>query len=190
VLFEALDLDEDVAVTVTAGCTAVAAVVLYLLAPTVLQQVGLAAAAVFLLTTLGSLLPLDEPWVFSLGWLVLGAIWLLLTWGGILRPARTGWVLGGLLALGVGFGVAGEQPIWSGVGIVVGLGLVYLSTILDLRALLVIGVAGLVVWIPATVITAFEGSVVVPVAILLTGVVTLTVVVAAVRLGRRAAAEA
>ena len=188
VAFEALDLDEDAAITVTASCTLLAALVLYLLAHTALQQVGLAVGAVFFLVSLGSLLTADEPWMFSLALFALGAIWLLLTWGQFLRPEGTGWVLGGLLALGVGFGVAGEQPIWSGVGIAVGLGLVYLSTVIDLRALLVIGVAGLVVWIPTTVITLFEGSVVVPVAILLTGVVTLTVVVAAVRLGRPASA--
>jgi hypothetical protein len=50
-------------------------------------------------------------------------------------------------------------------------------------------VLALVIWIPTTVIILFEESIAVPVAILITGVVTLTVVVAAVRLGQRRTSE-
>lgn len=184
-LFEAVEVDEDLALPLTAACTAAVGLAFYLLARTTLQQIGLATGVVFLAVALGSSLDVSEPWMISLMLFALGAIWLLLTWGGLLRPASTGWVLGGLLALTVGFGGVDEQALWSGLGIVVGLGLVYLSAVVDLRILMVIGVLGLVVWIPATVTALFEGTVAAPVAIFVTGVVTLTVVVAAVRQGRR-----
>jgi hypothetical protein len=186
VLFESLDVDEDIAIMLTAACVAVAAAALYLVARRALQQIALAAGVVFLTVSVGSVLTLDEPWALGATFLALGAIWLLLTWGGVLQPASTGWVLGGLLALAVGFG---GQPLWAGLGVAVGLGLVVLSAVFEQRALLVIGILGLLVWIPTTVITLFEGTVAVPVAILVTGVVTLTVVVAAVRHGRRSASE-
>ena len=187
VLFDVLDLDDDTAIMLCAVGVLVSAALLYLLARRALQQIGLAAGIVFLATTSSAVLGLEEPWIFSVTFLALGAIWLLLTWGGILRPAGTGWVLGGLLALAVGFGGFAGLPLWSGLGVAVGLGLVVLSAALEMRSLLVIGVVGLVAWIPTTVITLFEGSIAVPVAILVTGVVTLTVVVAAVRHGARGA---
>ena len=85
----------------------------------------------------------------------------------------------------MGLGGFAGLPLWSGVGVAVGLALVVLSAALEMRSLLVIGVVGLVIWIPTTVTTLFQGSIAVPVAILVTGVVTLTVVVAAVRQGGR-----
>lgn len=186
VFFESLDMDENTAIVLTAACVAAAAGALYLAARRALQQVALAAGVVFLTVAAGVVMTLEEPWVISATFLALGAIWLLLTWGGVLQPAGTGWVLGGLLALAVGLG---GEPLWAGVGVAVGLGLVVLSALFEQRALLVIGVLGLLVWIPTTVITLFEGTVAVPVAILVTGVVTLTVVVAAVRHGRRSGSE-
>lgn len=188
-LFEAVEVDEDVALPLTAACTGAVGLALYLLARTALQQIGLAAGVVFLAVAVGSSFNVSEPWIISLMLCTLGAAWLLLTWGGLLRPASTGWVLGGLLALTIGFGGVEEQAIWSGLGVAVGLGLVYLSAMVDLKTLMVIGVLGLVVWIPTTVTTLFEGTIAVPVAILITGVVTLTVVVAAVRHDRRTPAE-
>lgn len=186
VLLEAVDLGEDVALVLTAACTAAAALALYLLAQTTLQQIGLAAGVVFLAVAVGSSIDVSEPWMISLTLFSVGAMWLLLTWRGLLRPASTGWVLGGLLALTIGFGDVDEQALWSALGVAVGLALVYLSAVVDLRLLMVIGVLGLVVWIPLTVTSLFEGSVAVPAAILATGVVTLAVVVAAVRHDRSA----
>jgi hypothetical protein len=182
-LFQLVDLGDDPAVVLMAIATAAAALALYLVARTSLQQLALAASTGFVVLSLGSLLPLEpEAWTVTLLLFAIGAIWLLLSWGGVLTPQRTGLVIGGLFTLLIGFGISDSgQALWSGLGIVVSLGLVYLSTTFDTRALLALGVIGLVVWIPATVTTLFEGSVVVPVAILLTGVVTLSVVVAAVR---------
>lgn len=181
--FELLGLGDDPSLVLTALATAATALALYLLARTSLQQLGLAASVGFVVLSLGSLLPLEpEAWTVTLVLFAIGAIWMLLSWGGVLTPQRTGFVIGGVFTLLIGFGLTDAGgAVWSALGIAVSLGLVYLSTALDTRALLALGVVGLVVWIPATVTTLFEGSVVVPVAILLTGVVTLAVVVAAVR---------
>ncbi len=190
VLSGSLDLDEDTVLVSTAVCVAATATVLYLLARTALQQVALVAGIVFLLVALGeTVFTISEDWVFSLTLFALGAIWLLLTRGGLLQPKNTGWVLGSVLCLAIGLAGSEGSAIWSGLGVAVALGIVYLSTRIDLRALLLIGVLGLVVWIPTTVTQAFEGSVAVPIAILITGVVALTSVVAAVRVGRRTEAE-
>lgn len=183
---DVLELDFDWRPLLTAGSALVAAVVLYLLSRRTLQQVAIAISMAAFLATLPGLFPLgEEAWVFGLLFLAMGAAWMLLTWGGYLTPATTGWVLGSLFAIAVGFGAVDDNAFWSGLGVVVGLGLVWLSTILDRRSLLGLGVLGLLIWIPTTVTILFEESVAVPVAILITGFVTLTVVIAAVRLGRR-----
>jgi hypothetical protein len=186
VMYEALDLPEETAVVVTSAITFAVALGLYLLSRTGIQLVGLAAGSAALVFSIPVMLPLSEAWMVGLSFFAVGLIWLFLTWSGLLTPGATGWVIGGIFALAIGFGeVEANSGLWSGLGIAVGLALVFLSTVVDLRSLLGIGVVGLVVWIPVTVTTIFEGTVAVPIAILITGVVTLTVVIAAVRLGRR-----
>jgi hypothetical protein len=177
-----LGFDAEVAALVSAVTTVVAALSLYLLARTVLQQVGLTAAAVFLLAAVLSLLPLASSATAALLFTSLGVVWLLLTWGGLLTPREAGWASGGLLTLAVGFGGADpEQPAWSAAAVAAALALVYLATLLDSRWVLAVALLGLVVWIPVTVTQVFEGSVAVPAAILVTGVVTLAVTVLGVR---------
>jgi hypothetical protein len=178
------DLDADVVLALSAGVASVVALVLYVVARTWLAQLGLAAALVALLGSLLTLLPLVSAATGALAFTALGVIWLLLTWGGVLTPPTAGWVVGAVLTLVVGFGSTDDAPVWSGVGIVVALGLVYLATVLDSRWVLAAAVLGLVVWIPVTVTLVFEGSVAVPAAILITGVATLAVVVLAVRRDR------
>lgn len=188
ILSDVLDLDPYWEPVLSTGLALVVAVLLYLLAQRTLQQVAIAISTVSLLVALPRLLPLgDEAWVFGLLSLAIGATWMLLTWGGYLTPATTGWVLGSLFAIAVGFGAIDDNAFWSGLGILVGLGLVWLSTRIDRRSLLGLGVLALVIWIPTTVTMLFEESVAVPVAILITGFVTLTVVIAAIRLGHRGA---
>jgi hypothetical protein len=187
---DVLELDFDWASLLTAVVSLVSGVGLYLVARTTLQQVAIAGATAFLLATLPGVLPLgEEAWMFGLVFLAVGVMWLLFTWAGYFTPQATGWVLGSLFTIAVGFGSVDDNAIWSSIGIAMGLALVWLSTRLDRRALLGLGVLALVIWIPTTVIILFEESIAVPVAILITGVVTLTVVVAAVRLGQRRTSE-
>lgn len=186
ILFEGLDMDPDWAIVLTGAAAVVAGLGLYLLARTTIQQIGLAAATAFLVSTLPALLPLAEVWMISILFLAVGLIWLLFTWAGLLTPEAPGWVLGSLFTITVGFGSFEDGgALWSSIGIAAGLTLVWLSTRVERRSLLGLGVLALLIWIPTTVINLFEESVAVPVAILITGVVTLTVVLAAVRMGRR-----
>lgn len=175
------DLDPDVVLALSTSAATVAGLVLYLVARTLLAHVGLAGAVSALLGSLLALLPLAGAATGALAFAALGVIWLLLTWGGLLTPSTVGYVVGAVLSLAVGFGSIDEAPLWSGLGVVVALMLVYLATVLDSRWVLAAAVLGLVVWIPVTVTLLFEGSVAVPAAILITGVVTLAVVVLGVR---------
>lgn len=175
------DLDPDIVSVLSFGAAAVAGLVLYLVSGTSLAHLGLAAAVVALLGSVLSVLPLAGAATGALAFSALGAVWLLLTWGGLLRPSTVGYVLGALLTLAVGFGSIDEVPAWSGLGVLVALALVYLATVLDSRWVLAAAVLGLVVWIPVTVTLLFEGSVAVPAAILVTGVVTLAVVAVGAR---------
>lgn len=186
VLSDIVDVDTEWAAFFTAALSAFAAIGLYLAARTTMQQVAIAWTMAFLAMTLPQLLPLgEEAWIVGLLFLAIGAVWMLLTWSDLLVPPTTGWVLGSIFAIGVGVGSFDDNAFWSALGIVVGLGLIWLSTQLDRRALLGLGVLALVIWIPTTVTILFEETIAIPVAILITGFVTLTAVVAAVRLGRR-----
>jgi hypothetical protein len=184
--YELLDLDDDTALMLTSAVAVAVAASLYAAARTSLQQVGLAASLVLAVSSVADVLPIDPaPWSIGLVLFLLGAVWMLLTRAGLLLPSVTGWTIGGLFTLAIGLGTTdGAVAVWAALGIGVGLGLVYLSTVLETRLLLAVGVIGLVVWIPTTVVVLFEGSVVVPIAILLTGLVTLVVVVVAVRAGQ------
>ncbi len=190
-LFEATDLPDDWSILLTGLAAFVSGVALYLVARTGLQQVAMAAGAVFTIAAIPELLPLAEVWMVTLLFFAVGVVWLLFTWAGLLRPAGAGWAIGSLLTLTIGFATfESGDALWAIIGIVMSLVLVFLSTRVDVRTLLGIGVFGLVVWIPATVTNLFESSIAVPVAILITGVVTLTVVIAAVRMRRANPPEA
>lgn len=183
ILFDALDIPGDWASLATALVTFVAALGLYLMSNAGLQQVAMAVGAVATIATIPEFLPLADVWVATMMFFALGVVWMLFVWAGMLRPPGAGWAIGALLTLTIGFATfESGTALWSIIGIAAGLGLVFLSTRVDSRALLGIGVLGLVVWIPATVTNLFESSIAVPVAILVTGVVTLTVVIAALRL--------
>jgi hypothetical protein len=191
VLFEAVDLADDWASLLTGIITFAAGLGLYLVARTGLQQVAMAVGAVATIATIPELLPLADVWVATMMFFALGVIWMLFTWAGLLQPPGAGWAIGSLMTLAIGFATfESGDALWAIIGIAAGLGLVFLSTRVDSRSLLGIGVLGLVVWIPATVTNLFESSIAIPVAILITGVVTLTVVIAAVRLRREHPPEA
>lgn len=186
VFSDVVEVNDDWTGFLTAAVSAAAAIGLYLAAHTTMQQIGVAWTMVFLVVTLAPLLPLgEEAWVVGLLLLAIGVVWMLLTWSSLLTPPAAGWILGSIFSLGVGIGAFDDNALWSGLGIVVGLGLIWLSTRLDRRPLLGLGVLALLIWIPTTVTILFEDTIAIPIAILITGFVTLTAVVAAARVGRR-----
>jgi hypothetical protein len=182
VLADVVEASETATVVLTTGLTTLAAGAIYAAVREALQQVGLAVATASFVIAVPSVLEWGDGLVVPLLLAALGLVWLALTRAGLMTPLPVGWVIGSVLTLAVGLASAdGDSAIWAGVGVAVALGLVALATALDSRWVLGVAVVGLLVWIPTTVTLLFEGSVAVPIAILVTGVVTLGVVVLAVR---------
>lgn len=157
------------------------AVVLWWRRNSVLQLVAMGLASGTSVVALVSLSEGAPDWSYGMSLAGLGVVWLLLTWGGILRPVRTGYVLAAIGVLAIAFPDASDLP-WPLVGLGASLGLMALSVRLDQAVLLGLGVSGLFVYIPITVFEVFGESLGVPVALLITGLVLLGVVIAGVRL--------
>lgn len=181
-LADVIEASETTTVLVTAGLTVAVAAGIYAAVREALQQLGLAIASAAFVVAVPPALEWGEGTVIPLLLAALGLVWLALTRAGLLTPPTVGWVIGSVLTLAVGLASTDQgAAVWAGVGVAVALGLVVLATALDSRWVLAAGVGGLLVWIPTTVTLLFEGSVAVPIAILVTGVVTLGVVLLAVR---------
>ncbi|MGA7282044.1 MAG: hypothetical protein WBZ40_09695, partial [Acidimicrobiia bacterium] len=139
-------------------------------------------AGIALVSVIGEIDTMPD-WVFGVALAALGTVWLLLTWGGVLKPVRTSYALGsiGVLLIAV---PGGDHMPWPLLGLLAGLALMAASVRLDQTVLLGLGVAGLFVYIPMTIFEWFGESLGVPVALLITGLVLLGVVVATIRLRR------
>ncbi len=161
--------------------TLAAAFGLWVARSSVLQMIALGLSAA--VATVSMISQIDDPpeWMFGLAIAGLGAVWLVLTWAGVFKPARTSYVLGAIGLLLIAF-PEGDQMPWPLLGLVAGLLLMAGSVWLRETVLLGLGVAGLFLYIPMTIFELFGESLGVPVALLITGLVLLVVVVATVRL--------
>lgn len=115
-------------------------------------------------------------WAVGLGWVALG-------WRELLPPAAVS-LLGGAAVLLLGAqAVAGG---WEGAGLLLGLGstgaLLAAGTTGRRMALAGVGIAGVIAFLPATVVHFLPGTVGVPVLILLTGAVLLAVTLVLLRM--------
>lgn len=117
---------------------------------------------------------------FGLSLAGFGLIWIGLTWRSFLTPTRLGFALGAVDTLLIAFPEMTDMP-WPLLGLGVGLGLMALSVRLEENLLLGLGIVGLFVYIPMTILELFGESLGVPVALLATGVVLLGVVIYLVR---------
>jgi hypothetical protein len=178
---ELLEFDDPHVFLWVAVVSLVVAVVLWGQRQSALQLVAMGLAAGTTVVALVSLLDGAPDWSFGLSLAGLGVVWLFLTWGGVLQPVRTGYVLAAIGALAIAFPDASELP-WPLIGLGVGLGLMALSVRLDQAVLLGMGVAGLFLYIPILVFEVFGESLGVPLALLITGLVLLGVVMVSVRL--------
>lgn len=113
----------------------------------------------------------------------LGVAWAILAWAGIVQPSRSGIVLGGITTL------AGAQAlVFSAetIGLVLGLATMAVgfafAAFLALPAVAALSVAGMVIFLPQAVLSWFETSLAVPVALFATGVVLLAGSLATVKL--------
>ena len=147
---------------------------LYRLSPRSLQQILLGGAAVA--TSLSLLANVDQPpdEFFGLAIWGLGIAWLLLTWGGHLRPEITGFALGSFAAL------LGPQVMRFGdsawpmlLGLATAGALLTVSVTLRKTILLGFGAAGIFVFVPQIIFEYFGDTIGVPLALFVTGVVLL-----------------
>ena len=178
---EMLDLDGE-AVALGAGlATAIHAGVLWRRQPRPLQQLaclaGLAVAAGAGVALAGG----NEAAVGLSIWTV-GVLWVLAGWRGLLPPSVVALVAGAIVVLQ---GAQATAVGWEGAGLVFGLasaaGLLVAGTTGRRLALAAVGIMGVVLFLPATVIYFFAGTVGVPLLLLLAGVVLLAVTLVLLR---------
>lgn len=165
---QALDLQERPAVVATAAGAAALAVVLWRARPTILQQA--VAAASLAATAASAVILVDEDSaVAGLGPWAVGVVWLLLAQGGVLRPGRSAFSLGAVVAV-----VGGVSSSATDAGTVLALATAGASVLLALRLrdvlLLAVGAAGVLLVLPMAVHDWFGGSLAAPLVLILSGV--------------------
>jgi hypothetical protein len=178
---DALSLsDESVALT-TGLATAVYAGVLWWRRPRPLQQLACLAGV---LATVGSAIAVIgwEETAVGLGIWAVGLGWVLLGWRALLPPTAVALLAGAAVMLLGAQAVAGG---WEAAGLLLGLGstaaLLAVGTTGRRLALAGVGIVGVVMFLPATVVHFFPGTVGVPVLILLTGAALLAVTLVMLR---------
>jgi hypothetical protein len=180
---EVLDLDGETVALLAGLMTAIHAGVLWWRRPRPLQQLaclaGLAVAVGAGVAVAGG----NEAAVGLSIWAV-GVGWVLAGWRGLLPPTVVALVAGGIVVLQ---GAQATAVRWEGAGLVFGLasaaGLLVAGTTGRRLALAVVGIIGVVMFLPATVLHFFAGTVGVPVLLLLAGMGLLAATL--VLLGRR-----
>ncbi len=146
------------------------------------QMIGMGLATAFVAFTSVSQIEPMPDWGPSVAFATAGVIWLLLTWGGIFEPEKVSYALASIGILGIGFfEVLGTMP-WPLIGLLAALGLMALAVRLEQGIMLGFGVAGLFLYVPATVFEVWGDTVGVPIALLITGIVLLAGILVAVRL--------
>lgn len=178
---DVLDLDGE-AVTLVAGlATAIHAGALWWLRPRALQQLACLAGVV---ATVGGGVAVIGGGRTAVGlsiWAV-GVGWVLLGWPRLLPPTLVALPAGGLTML---FGAQATAAGWQGAGLLLGLAsavsLLVVGTAGRRLALTGVGIVAVVIFLPATVVHFFAGTVGVPLLILVTGVVLLTVTLVMLR---------
>ncbi len=178
---EILDFDDQDTFTYVASISLLAAIGVWLLRSSVLQMVAMGVTALLSVIAVITRFETLPEWAFGLSFAGLGVVWLLLTWGGVFKPVRTSYALGGVATLLIAFPEGNQMP-WPLFGLIAGLALMALSVRLNENILLGLGVAGLFVYIPMTIFEWFGETLGVPVALLITGLVLLGVVAGTVRL--------
>jgi hypothetical protein len=178
---EVLDLDGE-AVALGAGlAAAIHAGVLWWRRPRPLQQLACLAGLAVAVGAGVALADGDQAAVGLSIWAV-GVLWVLLGWRGLLPPTVVALVAGGIVVLQ---GAQATAVRWEGAGLVFGLasaaGLLAAGTTGRRLALAVVGIVGVVMFLPATVVYFFAGTVGVPVLLLLAGVVLLAVTLVLLR---------
>jgi predicted membrane protein DUF2157 len=170
-------------VLLVAACeTAVVAAVLWWWHHTALQQAAFVAALTVVAAAAAAHLPREDAAVTGLAVWGVGAVWLLLGWGAVVRPRLVADVLGGaVLAMGT---LAVVGPAWGSVlAIATGVALVAAGVALRDVALLVVGSLVLLVDVPLVTDRWFPDVLAAPVALLVVGVLLVVGALVAARRG-------
>lgn len=179
-----LNLAEERSALLAAVVALGSSVPLWMMAKRTAQMIGMGVAAAFAAVMIMSQFDPMPEWGPSIALATAGVIWLLLTWGGIFEPEKVSYALASIGILGIGFGeVLGIMP-WPLIGLLAALGLMALAVRLEQGIMLGFGVAGLFLYVPATVFEVWGDTVGVPIALLITGIVLLAGILVAVRLRR------
>jgi hypothetical protein len=172
---EVLELSGEAVALVAGLATAAHAGLLWWRRPRPLQQLA-CLAGVVAATGGGVAVAGGSETVVGLSIWATGVGWVLLGWRGLLPPAVVALLVGAVVLL---FGAQAMAAGWEAAGLLLGLasaaGLLAVGTTGRRLALAGVGIWGVVMFLPATVVHFFAGTVGVPVLILLAGVVLLTV---------------
>lgn len=177
-----LDLVEERSALLAALAAFGTALALWWMARRTAQMIGMGLAAAFAAFTVMAQFDPMPDWGPNAALATVGAVWLLLTWGGIFEPEKVSYALGSIGVLFIGFfELLGTMP-WPLLGLLAALSLMALAVRLEQGIMLGIGVAGLFLYVPATVFEVWGDTVGVPIALLITGIVLLAGILVAVRL--------
>jgi hypothetical protein len=178
-----LDVDDDLRATAVGLVASVVALPLYLRNRTWLQQAALLAGLVVAgmgLLELGT--PAAEAALAGIVFVSLGVAWSALSWVDLLPPARSGDLLGGLVALAGCQAIAFEHTLVGVVaGLVVSAALLWRSVAVSSTPLLVVGSGAVVVLLPQLVFELFADTLGAPLTLLVIGLLLVLVAAAIVR---------
>src|SRR4030095_610877 len=91
-----LDWQSEDSLFAAASSSAVLAIILWAYQRTALQQVAIAVAVASTVGSAAAMLPHSDEAIVGLALWGAGLSWLILVWGALLPPARTGYLLGGV----------------------------------------------------------------------------------------------
>ncbi len=182
--FDALDLDDDRAALAIAGVIAVVAVTTYLPRRRGLPQITAHVGIGLVIAATLQQAPLElSPWWWGLVFWTFGLVWALLGAGGWLQPGRVAELVGGLAALfALLVNAFGSQRTGMLVlATVTAIVFVVVAVAGDRTSALVVGAAGLFVFVPQLTFEVFGDRIGAPATLLMVG---LLLVVVAVGLAR------
>ncbi|MFC5730864.1 MULTISPECIES: DUF2157 domain-containing protein [Nocardioides] len=164
-------MSENHAALVTTLGAAVPAIVLWLRSPTLAQHlVAILTVAAAAATTVVQVD--DTGRLPGLGVWAVGIVWLVLSWGQVIRPARAGMALG-LTAAVLGGWLSMSTDAGSGLALLTATGAIAVGLLLRDLLLVAIGALGLLLALPTAVARWFDGSVAAPLALLGAGVLLI-----------------
>lgn len=169
---EVLDLPGDVTLVLAASVTACYAAALWSVSREIPQQAAVAVALAVTAGAAAALLPESTDAVAGLAVWGVGAAWLLLGWGELVKPRSPAWVLGGGIVI-VGALMTLEADWGTAVALGTAAALVAAGVWQRDLLLLAVGAIATLLAVPSTLNRFFPDTLTAPLAVLVTGVVLI-----------------